>query len=179
MARKIRYGMAIFMIGAMLLQSVPVMAVQTRELSEEKIYTVTIRAGNVGTFRISDFLQDETITATKNYIKVKVEKGKTVADVVDGWTDENAFYAWLLEHVDIEKNNQGEPLYEIKPMKAVTEEVIKNTEYVLDYARIVENGICAALDEDGIKKDDNKMQFADCLKEIYQKFCLIQRKNIS
>lgn len=123
----------------------PATGVKAAEVPEKTVreYTVTFRAGNVGTFSTSDFEGNDKIEVKENYIKVTVAKGETVASVAGSiWKDDNAFNTWLKSNVDVKKNADQTPVYAVKDLAAdggiVTASIQRNTEYVLDYGRLVD-----------------------------------------
>lgn len=123
----------------------PATGVKAAEVPEKTVreYTVTFRAGNVGTFSTSDFEGNDKIEVKENYIKVTVAKGETVANVAGSiWKDDHALNAWLKSNVDVKKNADQTPIYAVKDLAAdggiVTASVKRNAEYVLDYGRLVD-----------------------------------------
>ncbi len=105
--------------------------------SNTRVYTVTFRAGNVGSFDTDDFSENDEIEVTENYIKVKVKKGTSVAEAAgEIWKDDKALNDWMKENVKVKADKKKKPMYAVKALEAATEKVTKNTEYVLDYARL-------------------------------------------
>ena len=98
---------------------------------------MTFRAGNVGSFDTDDFSENDKIEVTENYIKVKVKKGMSVAEAAgEIWKDDKALNDWMKENVKVKTDKKKKPMYAVKALEAATEKVTKNTEYVLDYARL-------------------------------------------
>lgn len=101
-------------------------------------YTVTFRAGNVGRFQTeSDIFRNENIEVTANYIKFTVEKGQSLASSFDFICDDAELDAFFLNITD--NINEG---YRLKStsdwcLGAAETAVNRNTEYVLDYAKLV------------------------------------------
>ena len=71
-------------------QTIPVFA------KEGRTYTVTIRSGNAGSFTEQEELNDmENVECTANYIKIIVEKGKTVKEATgDFWQNDTELNEW-------------------------------------------------------------------------------------
>lgn len=109
-----------------------------------RTYTVTFRAGNAGTFAEEDtegICDRENVEYTANYIKITVAKGETLAEATgDLWKDDDALNAWCGENISID-NSKGR-VYAYKPFdekESVTNTPVnRNTEYVADYARVIE-----------------------------------------
>ena len=142
MKKKIAGFLTAFLCAALVLPATGAKAAEVPEKSAHE-YTVTFRAGNVGTFATSDFAGNDKIEVKDNYIKVKVAKGETVASVAgETWKDDNTFNTWLKSNVDIKKNADGMPVYAVKDLTdtegVVTASIKRNTEYVLDYGRLVD-----------------------------------------
>ena len=67
-------------------------AVSLKAAEKPKEYTVTFRAGNAGEFDTDDFEEDDRVETDGSYIKITVEKGKTVAETVgEIWKDDSTF----------------------------------------------------------------------------------------
>ena len=99
------------------------------------MYTVTFRAGNIACFDIDKITVSEGMEVTKNYIKVKVAKGDTLAFTVPGWESDARLTSWFSNCLHYEK----EAAYGLKNFSNVADNVIsKNTEYVLDYERLID-----------------------------------------
>ena len=113
------------------------------QAKENRTYTVTLRAGNAGTFVTEDtdgIFEMENVEYTSNYIRITVEKGETLADATgEIWTDDKALNAWCEKNIKV--NNSKDRTYAYKPfaekISITTTPVEKNTEYVADYVRIV------------------------------------------
>ena len=100
--------LTVFIFMALVLPMTTVKASEEKEVVEKRMYTVTFRAGNIACFDIDKITVSEGMEVTKNYIKVKVAKGDTLAFTVPGW--------------------EG----------VVGTAVERNTEYVLDYKRLID-----------------------------------------
>lgn len=123
---------AVFFAG--MLPAVPVKAEETAK----RTYTVTFRAGNVGRFQTeSNSVDNENIEVTANYIKFTVEKGQSLGssfDFISGDAGLDAFFLNITDDID-----EG---YRLKSASdwcsgAAETAVNRNTEYVLDYAKLV------------------------------------------
>lgn len=75
----------VFIFMAMVLPMTTVKASEEKEAVEKRMYTVTFRAGNVASFDTDKITVSDGMEVTKNYIKVKVAKGDTLAFTVPGW----------------------------------------------------------------------------------------------
>ena len=72
---------------------------------------------------------------TKNYIKVKVAKGDTLAFTVPGWESDARLTSWFSNCLHYEK----EAAYGLKAFSGVVGTAVeRNTEYVLDYKRLID-----------------------------------------
>lgn len=110
----------------------------------KKTYTVTFRAGNVGSFNLeAGNIRGENIEATENYIKFTVEKGESLSSTFDFISDDASLDAYFLNVTsaseDAEYIDAG---YRLKAVSewaadAAQKEVKRNTQYVLDYAKLV------------------------------------------
>ncbi len=69
----------VFIFMALVLPMTTVKASEEKEVVEKRMYTVTFRAGNIACFDIDKITVSEGMEVTKNYIKVKVAKGDTLA----------------------------------------------------------------------------------------------------
>ena len=99
------------------------------------MYTVTFRAGNIACFDIDKITVSEGMEVTKNYIKVKVAKGDTLAFTVPGWESDARLTSWFSNCLHYEK----EAAYGLKAFNGVVGTVVeRNTEYVLDYKRLID-----------------------------------------
>lgn len=108
----------------------------------ERTYTVTIRSGNAGSFTEQEELDDmENVECTANYIKITVAKGKTVKEVTgDFWQNDKELNEWCKQN--IVTNDSKDRKYAVKPFdeetEIITTPVKRNTEYIVDYARVIE-----------------------------------------
>ena len=99
------------------------------------MYTVTFRAGNVASFDIDKITVSDGMEVTKNYIKVKVAKGDTLAFTVPGWESDAGLTSWFSNCLHYEK----EAAYGLKAFSGVVGTAVeRNTEYVLDYKRLID-----------------------------------------
>ena len=99
------------------------------EQKAEKTYTVTFRAGNVGSFNEAIVEDTKDLIVTENYVKFTVKKGESLPFDSDESLSE---FIQTLTAGFIENN------YRLRPMSdwangAATEEIYRNKEYVLDY----------------------------------------------
>lgn len=108
----------------------------------ERTYTVTIRSGNAGSFTEQEELDDmENVECTANYIKITVAKGKTVKEATgDFWQSDKELNEWCKQN--IVTNDSKDRKYAVKPFdeetEIITTPVKRNTEYIVDYARVIE-----------------------------------------
>lgn len=103
-------------------------------------YTVTFRAGNVGTFRTASVTQTNQVQATENYIKVKVPEGSNMTQVMaalNQTAQTSADMDYFFRQVANVKTGYL-LLNESKWGPAVTDTVEQNEEYVLDYGTLVD-----------------------------------------
>lgn len=125
----------VFIFMAMVLPMTTVKASEEKEAVEKRMYTVTFRAGNVASFDIDKITVSEGMEVTKNYIKVKVAKGDTLAFTVPGWESDAGLTSWFSNCLHYEK----EAAYGLKAFNGVVGTVVeRNTEYVLDYKRLID-----------------------------------------
>ena len=125
----------VFILMAMVLPMTTVKASEEKEVVEKRMYTVTFRAGNVASFDIDKITVSEGMEVTKNYIKVKVAKGDTLAFTVPGWESDAGLTSWFSNCLHYEK----EAAYGLKAFNGVVGTVVeRNTEYVLDYKRLID-----------------------------------------
>ena len=111
---------------------------QASDQTDGKNYTVTFRAGNVGTFdtaRISS--QVKGVTVTDNYIKFEVKRGESLSQEYAAMCTDDA--TWNSELSYCVTTNPGYGLKNITDWgkDATTQTITRNTEYVLDYVKIV------------------------------------------
>ena len=125
----------VFIFLAMVLPMTTVKASEEKEAVEKRMYTVTFRAGNIACFDIDKITVSEGMEVTKNYIKVKVAKGDTLAFTVPGWESDARLTSWFSNCLHYEK----EAAYGLKAFNGVVGTVVeRNTEYVLDYKRLID-----------------------------------------
>lgn len=127
--------LTVFLFMAMVLPMTTVKASEEKEVVEKRMYTVTFRAGNIACFDIDKITVSEGMEVTKNYIKVKVAKGDTLAFTVPGWESDARLTSWFSNCLHYEK----EAAYGLKAFNGVVGTVVeRNTEYVLDYKRLID-----------------------------------------
>lgn len=124
----------VFIFMAMVLPMTTVKASEEKEAVEKRMYTVTFRAGNVASFDTDKITVSDGMEVTKNYIKVKVAKGDTLAFTVPGWESDAGLTSWFSNCLHYEK----EAAYGLKDFNGVVGTAVeRNTEYVLDYKRLI------------------------------------------
>ena len=129
--------LTVFIFMALVLPMTTVKASEEKEVVEKRMYTVTFRAGNIACFDIDKITVSEGMEVTKNYIKVKVAKGDTLAFTVPGWESDARLTSWFSNCLHYEK----EAAYGLKAFNGVVGTVVeRNTEYVLDYKRLIDPG---------------------------------------
>ena len=127
--------LTVFIFMALVLPMTTVKASEEKEAVEKRMYTVTFRAGNIACFDIDKITVSEGMEVTKNYIKVKVAKGDTLAFTVPGWESDARLTSWFSNCLHYEK----EAAYGLKAFNGVVgTPVERNTEYVLDYKRLID-----------------------------------------
>ena len=120
--------LTVFIFMALVLPMTTVKASEEKEVVEKRMYTVTFRAGNIACFDI------DKITVS-DYIKVKVAKGDTLAFTVPGWESDARLTSWFSNCLHYEK----EAAYGLKAFNGVVGTAVeRNTEYVLDYKRLID-----------------------------------------
>lgn len=125
----------VFIFMALVLPMTTVKASEEKEVVEKRMYTVTFRAGNIACFDIDKITVSEGMEVTKNYIKVKVAKGDTLAFTVPGWESDARLTSWFSNCLHYEK----EAAYGLKAFSGVVGTAVeRNTEYVLDYKRLID-----------------------------------------
>ena len=125
----------VFIFMALVLPMTTVKASEEKEAVEKRMYTVTFRAGNVASFDIDKITVSDGMEVTKNYIKVKVAKGDTLAFTVPGWESDAGLTSWFSNCLHYEK----EAAYGLKAFSGVVGTAVeRNTEYVLDYKRLID-----------------------------------------
>ena len=125
----------VFIFMAMVLPMTTVKASEEKEAVGKRMYTVTFRAGNIACFDIDKITVSEGMEVTKNYIKVKVAKGDTLAFTVPGWESDARLTSWFSNCLHYEK----EAAYGLKAFNGVVGTAVeRNTEYVLDYKRLID-----------------------------------------
>ena len=127
--------LTVFIFMALVLPMTTVKASEEKEVVEKRMYTVTFRAGNIACFDIDKITVSEGMVVTKNYIKVKVAKGDTLAFTVPGWESDARLTSWFSNCLHYEK----EAAYGLKAFNGVVGTAVeRNTEYVLDYKRLID-----------------------------------------
>lgn len=127
--------LTVFIFMALVLPMTMVKASEEKEAVEKRMYTVTFRAGNIACFDIDKITVSEGMEVTKNYIKVKVAKGDTLAFTVPGWESDARLTSWFSNCLHYEK----EAAYGLKAFNGVVGTAVeRNTEYVLDYKRLID-----------------------------------------
>ena len=125
----------VFLFMAMVLPMTTVKASEEKEVAEKRMYTVTFRAGNVASFDTDKITVSDGMEVTKNYIKVKVAKGDTLAFTVPDWESDARLTSWFSNCLHYEK----EAAYGLKAFNGVVGTAVeRNTEYVLDYKRLID-----------------------------------------
>lgn len=125
----------VFIFMALVLPMTTVKASEEKEAVEKRMYTVTFRAGNVASFDTDKITVSDGMEVTKNYIKVKVAKGDTLAFTVPGWESDARLTSWFSNCLHYEK----EAAYGLKAFSGVVGTAVeRNTEYVLDYKRLID-----------------------------------------
>ena len=124
----------VFIFMALVLPMTTVKASEEKEVAGKRMYTVTFRAGNVASFDTDKITVSDGMEVTKNYIKVKVAKGDTLAFTVPGWESDARLTSWFSNCLHYEK----EAAYGLKAFSGVVGTAVeRNTEYVLDYKRLI------------------------------------------
>ena len=133
--KKISTGfLTVFLFMAMVLPMTTVKASEEKEVAEKRMYTVTFRAGNIACFDTDKITVSDGMEVTKNYIKVKVAKGDTLAFTVPDWESDARLTSWFSNCLHYEK----EAAYGLKAFNGVVGTAVeRNTEYVLDYKRLI------------------------------------------
>lgn len=125
----------VFIFMAMVLPMTTVKASEEKEVAEKRMYTVTFRAGNVASIDTDKITVSDGMEVTKNYIKVKVAKGDTLAFTVPGWESDARLTSWFSNCLHYEK----EAAYGLKAFSGIVGTAVeRNTEYVLDYKRLID-----------------------------------------
>lgn len=125
----------VFIFMALVLPMTTVKASEEKEVAGKRMYTVTFRAGNVASFDTDKITVSDGMEVTKNYIKVKVAKGDTLAFTVPGWESDARLTSWFSNCLHYEK----EVAYGLKAFSGVVGTAVeRNTEYVLDYKRLID-----------------------------------------
>lgn len=119
------------------------------ESTAKKTYTVTFRAGNVGSFNLNaNNTSGENIEATPNYIKFTVEKGECLSSTFDFISDDASLNAYLLNITSASNETDATDYidsgYRLRDVAdwcegAANTPINRNTEYVLDYAKLVDS----------------------------------------
>ena len=127
--------LTVFIFMALVLPMTTVKASEEKEAVEKRMYTVTFRAGNIASFDTDKITVSDGMEVTKNYIKVKVAKGDTLAFTVPGWESNARLTSWFSNCLHYEK----EAAYGLKAFNGVVGTAVeRNTEYVLDYKRLID-----------------------------------------
>ncbi len=127
--------LTVFLFMAMVLPMTTVKASEEKEVAEKRMYTVTFRAGNIACFDTDKITVSDGMEVTKNYIKVKVARGDTLAFTVPGWESDARLTSWFSNCLHYEK----EAAYRLKAFNGVVGTAVeRNTEYVLDYKRLID-----------------------------------------
>ena len=127
--------LTVFLFMAMVLPMTTVKASEEKEVAEKRMYTVTFRAGSVASFDTDKITVSDGMEVTKNYIKVKVAKGDTLAFTVPDWESDARLTSWFSNCLHYEK----EAAYGLKAFNGVVGTAVeRNTEYVLDYKRLID-----------------------------------------
>lgn len=127
--------LTVFIFMALVLPMTTVKASEEKEVAEKRMYTVTFRAGSVASFDTDKITVSEGMEVTKNYIKVKVAKGDTLDFTVPGWESDARMTSWFSNCLHYEK----EAAYGLKAFNGVVGTAVeRNTEYVLDYKRLID-----------------------------------------
>ena len=127
--------LTVFIFMALVLPMTTVKASEEKEVAGKRMYTVTFRAGNVASFDTDKITVSDGMEVTKNYIKVKVAKGDTLALTVPGWESDARLTSWFSNCLHYEK----EAAYGLKAFNGVVGTAVeRNTEYVLDYKRLID-----------------------------------------
>lgn len=127
--------LTVFLFMAMVLPMTTVKASEEKEVAEKRMYTVTFRAGNIACFDTDKITVSDGMEVTKNYIKVKVAKGDTLALTVPDWESDARLTSWFSNCLHYEK----EAAYGLKDFNGVVGTAVeRNTEYVLDYKRLID-----------------------------------------
>ena len=127
--------LTVFIFMALVLPMTTVKASEEKEVAGKRMYTVTFRAGNVASFDTDKITVSDGMEVTKNYIKVKVAKGDTLAFTVPGWESDAGLTSWFSNCLHYEK----EAAYGLKAFNGVVGTAVeRNTEYVLDYKRLID-----------------------------------------
>lgn len=125
----------VFIFMALVLPMTTVKASEEKEVAGKRMYTVTFRAGNVASFDTDKITVSDGMEVTKNYIRVKVAKGDTLAFTVPGWESDARLTSWFSNCLHYEK----EAAYGLKAFSGVVGTAVeRNTEYVLDYKRLID-----------------------------------------
>ena len=127
--------LTVFLFMAMVLPMTTVKASEEKEVAEKRMYTVTFRAGNIACFDTDKITVSDGMEVTKNYIKVKVAKGDTLAFTVPDWESDARLTSWFSNCLHYEK----EAAYGLKAFNGVVGTAVeRNREYVLDYKRLID-----------------------------------------
>lgn len=102
-------------------------------MADTRTYTLTVRAGNVGVFDTEKYASvDGLVEVTENYIKYQIPRGKSMTE--QGYTSGDAQLNALFRSIV-----KTEESYSLRTIKGLADKKItKNTDYVLDYGKLVE-----------------------------------------
>ena len=144
MKKMMRLFAGVLTVFTLLVSIMPATVVKA-ENTEKKTYTVTFRAGNVGSFNLNaGNISGENIEATANYIKFTVEKGESLSSTFDFISDDASLDAYFLNVTSAsDETAYIDSGYRLKAVSdwcagAADAAVNRNTEYVLDYAKLVD-----------------------------------------
>lgn len=122
--------MAAGLFAALIMMSTAVSGTELR--ADAKTYTVTFRAGNVGAFDLDKVSDTDKIEVEENYIKFTVERGTSVSQ----FFGENGMNSYFLNITNVDTGYRLKNVTELEENIA-TKEITRNTEYVLDYGKLV------------------------------------------
>lgn len=130
MNRQIKGIVSLVLILVLTIAWMPMTQVQAQTV---KTYTVTLRAGNVGSFdiaKVESVLPEAEVTA--NYIRFQVNRGSSLVDM--GFFKEEAqLDSVLLNTIIIDGS------YLLKSASGIAnQQITANTEYVIDYGKLVD-----------------------------------------
>lgn len=168
--------LAAFVLTVFVLPGTVVRAEGAEQASEKKTYTITFRAGNVGSFHAELAEALPGVEATENYIKFTVEKNTTLNTTyfngTGGKAELEAFFLNVTSGT--EERDYIDSAYRLKGIEdwadgAMDAVAKRNTEYVLDYARLVnpvKYTICFVDAESGEQVAPPTIAYGDAGEEI-------------